>query len=46
MHNHCIQLYRYFNSQPHKEADEKVMTDMLTSFNFNSQPHKEADVNV
>ena len=33
----------YFNSQPHKEADEKSSDGGNTYSDFNSQPHKEAD---
>ena len=36
-------LLRYFNSQPHKEADWKRFYICKTLFHFNSQPHKEAD---
>ena len=32
-----------FNSQPHKEADDKTVVQFKESENFNSQPHKEAD---
>ena len=34
---------KYFNSQPHKEADaDSEETRMVVGY-FNSQPHKEAD---
>ena len=33
----------YFNSQPHKEADETLPMYMKGVIDFNSQPHKEAD---
>ena len=36
---------RYFNSQPHKEADLSAPIPAFTALNFNSQPHKEADGN-
>ena len=36
-------LTRYFNSQPHKEADVITAIASMYSANFNSQPHKEAD---
>ena len=36
---------RYFNSQPHKEADFQNTWRTCTSAYFNSQPHKEADSN-
>ena len=35
----------YFNSQPHKEADDEKFTLDERCPNFNSQPHKEADGN-
>ena len=34
---------RYFNSQPHKEADWQQSRETTENINFNSQPHKEAD---
>ena len=34
---------RYFNSQPHKEADASPTPITDAALNFNSQPHKEAD---
>ena len=34
---------RYFNSQPHKEADKEVDSKGENDEYFNSQPHKEAD---
>ena len=34
---------KYFNSQPHKEADDSNSWKYSVSGNFNSQPHKEAD---
>ena len=34
----------YFNSQPHKEADERWKFFDRSRKHFNSQPHKEADV--
>ena len=33
----------YFNSQPHKEADEETGIRRISCEHFNSQPHKEAD---
>ena len=36
-------LKRYFNSQPHKEADLLCPILPLPYIYFNSQPHKEAD---
>ena len=33
----------YFNSQPHKEADDGIIADGAIRSDFNSQPHKEAD---
>ena len=33
----------YFNSQPHKEADDSRNCLIPQMRNFNSQPHKEAD---
>ena len=33
----------YFNSQPHKEADEHREQEHRGLEHFNSQPHKEAD---
>ena len=36
-------ILRDFNSQPHKEADEKRNICKGRSCYFNSQPHKEAD---
>ena len=33
----------YFNSQPHKEADDMLYPLKALPQNFNSQPHKEAD---
>ena len=33
----------YFNSQPHEEADEKLMRRWKHEVYFNSQPHEEAD---
>ena len=36
--------FRYFNSQPHKEADCCHERGSAASEYFNSQPHKEADV--
>ena len=38
-------IRRYFNSQPHKEADEFLFHQQTNSEYFNSQPHKEADRN-
>ena len=35
--------YWYFNSQPHKEADQKSGLPYSHFRHFNSQPHKEAD---
>ena len=34
---------QYFNSQPHEEADERIMDRKSYGFYFNSQPHEEAD---
>ena len=34
---------RYFNSQPHEEADVNAVKEMSIDDNFNSQPHEEAD---
>ena len=34
----------YFNSQPHKEADDRKAGLYDLAKNFNSQPHKEADL--
>ena len=34
---------RYFNSQPHKEADQCHRSRFFVTIYFNSQPHKEAD---
>ena len=42
---HSSVLSVHFNSQPHKEADQCVMTTQKQKFYFNSQPHKEADSN-
>ncbi len=39
----CI-CREYFNSQPHKEADESPGFRPDVSYHFNSQPHKEADI--
>ena len=33
----------YFNSQPHKEADDLSKLQLRINYHFNSQPHKEAD---
>ena len=33
----------YFNSQPHKEADQTQAGILKRERDFNSQPHKEAD---
>ena len=38
-------MCRYFNSQPHKEADKDNMLQSKGYSDFNSQPHKEADGN-
>ena len=35
--------FYYFNSQPHKEADEVMLKILYDDWHFNSQPHKEAD---
>ena len=35
--------FRYFNSQPHKEADRLSSLCPIVLCYFNSQPHKEAD---
>ena len=40
---HIIDKQWYFNSQPHKEADERLSQILHNLRNFNSQPHKEAD---
>ena len=37
-------LGRYFNSQPHEEADVDNMKWGNHVRNFNSQPHEEADI--
>jgi len=34
---------QYFNSQPHEEADECLVTPLVEMLHFNSQPHEEAD---
>ena len=34
---------KYFNSQPHKEADRQHTIPDRIPMHFNSQPHKEAD---
>ena len=36
-------LPQNFNSQPHKEADNRNRTPAIQTVHFNSQPHKEAD---
>ena len=36
----------YFNSQPHKEADNQMCLRILMEQHFNSQPHKEADDHI
>ena len=36
---------QYFNSQPHEEADECLVTPLVEMLHFNSQPHEEADKN-
>ena len=33
----------YFNSQPHEEADGRIMKSSWLHIHFNSQPHEEAD---
>ena len=38
-----IILQRYFNSQPHEEADRPPANRQHNSEYFNSQPHEEAD---
>ena len=38
-----ILVISYFNSQPHKEADDMRTQEILVISYFNSQPHKEAD---
>ena len=38
-----MQFLFYFNSQPHKEADVRLITYLTFLIHFNSQPHKEAD---
>ena len=35
---------QYFNSQPHEEADECLVTPLVEMLHFNSQPHEEADM--
>ena len=37
---------KYFNSQPHKEADGISSSLLYPSQYFNSQPHKEADHSI
>ena len=37
------QVLRYFNSQPHEEADHLPVYPPGFRFHFNSQPHEEAD---
>ena len=41
-----LQWFRHlhFNSQPHEEADDKLLRHLLWSQHFNSQPHEEADL--
>ena len=36
-------LFRYFNSQPHEEADGYNNYTRFARDDFNSQPHEEAD---
>ena len=36
---------KYFNSQPHEEADRAQKEILDRKENFNSQPHEEADSN-
>ena len=36
---------RYFNSQPHEEADTSLVITVHDTKYFNSQPHEEADSN-
>ena len=36
-------MWVYFNSQPHKEADNFISNVSHVRIYFNSQPHKEAD---
>ena len=43
MRSRLTTLRLYFNSQPHKEADEPLFNRRGYSAYFNSQPHKEAD---
>ena len=43
MYRQCSKSVRYFNSQPHKEADFFQASVSERNLNFNSQPHKEAD---
>ena len=36
-------MWKYFNSQPHEEADDSYFLFLRLYFYFNSQPHEEAD---
>ena len=38
-----VDRVKYFNSQPHKEADGRTHYRNERYVHFNSQPHKEAD---
>ena len=37
------QIFSYFNSQPHEEADSFPLRSSADPVHFNSQPHEEAD---
>ena len=37
---------KYFNSQPHEEADDQHVIMLVNNGDFNSQPHEEADLLV
>ena len=39
------EAYEYFNSQPHEEADARIIPSIPLRSYFNSQPHEEADWN-
>ena len=41
-----INYQSYFNSQPHEEADIRIMFPTEPMYHFNSQPHEEADVAI
>ena len=42
-HIHRENLHQYFNSHPHKEDDNDVVSCMKDIMHFNSHPHKEDD---